>query len=450
MKVSDYKYQSHKNAWKAFVILILGIVLTAILTYFIDKDVESRSKSEYSLICNEIKTKFSIRLQAHAQFLRSGASLFAASDSVTRKEWKLFYEHSNLDKNLPGIQGFGYSQIIPKDQLSKHIHAIRNEGFSDYRIKPEGSREIYTSIIFLEPFAGRNLRAFGYDMFTEPTRRHAMEQSRDSNVAMLSGKVILVQETNKDIQIGTLMYVPVYKNGMPVQTAQERRAAIKGWVYSPYRMNDLMNGILGRWDTLDGKRIHLQIFENNKIANGLLIFDSQSDDTLNHNNLASRTLSIPVNFNGNIWTLYFSQAHEQLSIYESKVAIVFLGGLIISFLMSGLFLSLINIKSRAESIADKLTAELRESEEKYSIIFNNDIYAICIFDLKSLELLDVNDAYTRVYGFTREELISGMTIHDITAEHQASDDATVKATNEGTTFIPLRYHKKKDGTIFPL
>ncbi len=94
---------------------------------------------------------------------------------------------------------------------------------------------------------------------------------------------------------------------------------------------------------------------------------------------------------------------------------------------------------------------LRESEEKYRVIFNNEIYAICIFDLETLRFLDVNNAHEKLYGYSREELVSGvMTIHDITVEHEVSDDATKQAIREGTIFIPLRYHRKKDGTIFPV
>ena len=43
-----------------------------------------------------------------------------------------------------------------------------------------------------------------------------------------------------------------------------------------------------------------------------------------------------------------------------------------------------------------------------------------------------------------------MTIHDITAEQQDSVAATHQAVREGTIFIPLRYHRKRDGTIFPV
>ena len=100
-------------------------------------------------------------------------------------------------------------------------------------------------------------------------------------------------------------------------------------------------------------------------------------------------------------------------------------------------------------ITDRKVAEvaLRESEEKYRVIFNNEIYAILIFDMDTKKLLEVNDAFTRMYGYTRNELLSGMTIHDITVEHEVSDTATEKARSDGTIFIPLRYHKKKDGTI---
>jgi PAS domain S-box-containing protein len=98
----------------------------------------------------------------------------------------------------------------------------------------------------------------------------------------------------------------------------------------------------------------------------------------------------------------------------------------------------------------QLEDDLRESEEKYRIIFNNEIYAICIFDLETLKLLDVNGAFTRLYGYHREELLSRMTIHDITVEHEISDASTRQAIRDGTIFIPVRHHRKKDGTVIPV
>ena len=66
---------------------------------------------------------------------------------------------------------------------------MRAEGFPDYAIHPAGERDPYTNIIYLEPFADRNLRAFGYDMYAEPVRREAMERARDTGLPALSGKI---------------------------------------------------------------------------------------------------------------------------------------------------------------------------------------------------------------------------------------------------------------------
>ena len=138
----------------------------------------------------------------------------------------------------------GFSVLIPRAELARHVRELRQEGFPEYRLKPDGVRELYSAIIYLEPFTGRNLRAFGYDMFSELVRRAAMEQARDTGAAALSGKIVLVQETGADVQAGTLMYVPVYHKGLPLETVAQRRAALQGWVYSPYRMKDLIKGIL--------------------------------------------------------------------------------------------------------------------------------------------------------------------------------------------------------------
>ncbi|PKP15912.1 MAG: diguanylate cyclase, partial [Bacteroidetes bacterium HGW-Bacteroidetes-22] len=231
---------SLKNAWKAFPILIVGLAITVGATYYAKIKTKEIIERDFEYICNEIKIKIDTRIRAHAQLLRSGAAFIAASDTVTQEEWKVYVNNLKLNRNLPGIQGVGYSLIIPKKQLSQHIQSFRKYGFPNYNVMPVGEREIYTSIIYLEPFSGRNLRAFGYDMYSEPIRKKAMELSRDKDFAILSGKVLLKQETEEDIQAGTLMYVPDFKKGMPTNTVEERRAAIKGWVYSPYRMSDLM------------------------------------------------------------------------------------------------------------------------------------------------------------------------------------------------------------------
>ena len=235
----------HRRAWPAWVILVGAIIITILVTLYMKSDVDVQAKREFIFACKDIRGGIDDRLQAHETILLAGAALFDASDKVTSEEWRIFTQRLNVESNFPGIQGIGFALRIPPGRLAQHVEQIRSEGFPDYNVWPEGDRDAYSSVIYLEPFLGRNLRAFGYDMLSEPMRRGAMERARDQNEAALSGKVVLVQETEKDIQAGTLMYVPVYRRGMPTETVEQRREALFGWVYSPYRMTDLMSGILG-------------------------------------------------------------------------------------------------------------------------------------------------------------------------------------------------------------
>ncbi|HEY1405240.1 MAG TPA: PAS domain S-box protein, partial [Spirochaetota bacterium] len=105
-----------------------------------------------------------------------------------------------------------------------------------------------------------------------------------------------------------------------------------------------------------------------------------------------------------------------------------------------------------EDVTDRWNKELSliESEEKFRVIFNNDIYAISMFDAETLKFIDVNDAFVRLYGYAKEELLSDMSVNDITTDIREANLNFAKVIKDGSIFVPLRFHRKKDGTIFPV
>jgi two-component system cell cycle sensor histidine kinase/response regulator CckA len=443
---------AQRHRWGAWGLLAAGLVVTGLAALYGKAMVEAAAHREFDFTCNEIRLNVAARVAACAQILHSGAALFAVAETVEREDWRAFVQGLQVEQLLPGIQGVGFAQWLSREQLTEHIQALQREGFPDYQVTPGGEREAYSAIIYLEPFAARNRRAFGYDMYSEPVRRAAMEQARDENRAALSGKVILVQETDKEVQAGTLMYVPVYRHGLPHETRDQRRAALQGWVYSPYRMTDLMHGTLRDWEVKHkGRQIYLQIYDGAVPSAKTLLYDSQGAGKPPPAAVAGATRLIPLDFAGHRWTLRFSQFGGLATAADyGTVWLVLCAGTSISLLLFGLIFALLGTRATAQRMAQQLTAELRESEEKYRVVFNNEIYAICIFDLETRQFVDVNEAFVRLYGYGRDELLSGLTIHAISAEHQVSDAATAQAVREGTTFIPLRYHRKKDGTVFPV
>ena len=386
----------HSALWNrhlGWIVLVVGLILTASETLHMKSDVELHAEREFNVQCSEIKKNIERRLGEHARILQNGAALFEASDTVTRETWHAFTHHQKFDTQLPGIQGVGFSLLIPREGLTRHVMSMRREGLPEYQLKPVGDRAVYTSIIYLEPFSGRNLRAFGYDMFSEPVRRAAMERARDTDAAALSGKVVLVQETGTDVQAGALMYVPVYHKGLPIETVAQRRAAIQGWVYSPYRMNDLMQGILDGRNLEQEKQLHLRIFDSGQPSPQRLLYECHPavDDKLS--TAVRFTQQIPVDFNGHCWTLRFTQTGGGLtSVDYLRVWLTLGGGMAISLLLFALIRALMNTRAAALRMAEKLTVELTESEQFVTDVLNSLSSNIAVLDSRGV-IVAVNEPW---------------------------------------------------------
>lgn len=203
------------NPVTAWVVLLCSLLLTGLGWYVSNRFVTHRASDRFYFRTEDVQSAVRQRLLEYEQVLRGGVGLFRASQSVGRQRWREYVRTLRIDEYYPGIQGIGFSLRIPREKKEAHIRTVRSEGFPHYTIRPDTVRAEYHSIVYLEPFDWRNQRAFGYDMFTEPVRRAAMERSRDTGFPSLSGKVTLVQETETDVQPGFLMYLPVYRHGQP-------------------------------------------------------------------------------------------------------------------------------------------------------------------------------------------------------------------------------------------
>ena len=395
-----------RSLWGALGLLATGLVVTVLLVLYTRADVEADAQHEFDFTCNEVRLSINARLGACAQLLRCGAALFDATASVERDEWRAFTQGLQLNRQLPGIQGLGFAQLIPREQLAQHVQTIRGKGFPDYQVKPAGERETYSAIIYLEPFSDRNLRAFGYDMLSEPVRRAAMERARDENTAALSGRVILVQETGQEVQAGTLMYVPVYRHGLPIETIEQRRAAIQGWAYSPYRMTDLMRGTLEAWDIKEKHRqLCLQIYDGEVLSKDTLLYDSQSAEDKAIAATARVIRLTPVDFAGRRWTLRFSQIGGLVSTPDyGRVWLVLSSGTIISLLLFGLMLSLLSTRVSARRMAERLTIELRASEAKYRLLIENS-HDIIYTSTADGVFTFVSPAWTALLGHSLNQVV---------------------------------------------
>jgi PAS domain S-box-containing protein len=104
--------------------------------------------------------------------------------------------------------------------------------------------------------------------------------------------------------------------------------------------------------------------------------------------------------------------------------------------------------SNLEGMVEKKTREVKESEKRYRGILEKTPNAMVIFDAKTLLFENVNRAAIDLYGYTEAEFLS-LTPMDVSAEAENTKKAVQNVLAEKYTHVPIRYHKKKDGTVFP-
>ncbi len=359
----------------AWVILLASFAITGFAWHLSDSYMRERARDRFEQRVANIQVSIERRMVEYEATLRGGLGLFNSSEFVSRQEWRTYADSLQLDRYFPGIQGFGFTQVVPASELERHQARLRAEGFHDYAIRPPGSRDPYTAIIYLEPFNVRNRRAFGYDMFSEEVRRVAMERARDTGQPALSGRVRLVQETEADIQHGVLLYLPVYRSGATLAGVAERQSALVGYVYAPFRMRDLMQGILGA-DTGD---VDFWLFDGplatpeTELFRSAELADPASHLSADREFAASRSLTIA----GRTWSLHVAARPAYISGVEAaQPLIVAIGGLTIDLLLFVIIGSIARRRREAEEVARAMTESLRRSNaelEQFAYAASHDM-----------------------------------------------------------------------------
>ncbi len=342
-----------------YIVLAVLLSLSVAGWRFYESLFMERERHRFDMHVNETVKDIAERLDKYEKVLRGGAGLFVASQEVTRDEWRDYYDYWQLSTDYPGIQRVAFSRFIRAQELDQHIEKIRAEGFPGYTVWPEGEREEYVPVVFLEPFDEPGRRVLGFDLFSENLRRSAMERARDTGGAAITEKLELVSRANKN-HPGFLMFIPLYKQISQPHSIEARRATIKGYVMAAFNMHDLMLGIFA-----DIIKINFDIYDGTEITPETRMFDSHVFlDIPADEHQAMFTSHNVLDLYGHQWTLVF----KSLPAFEATVdrytpTGILVAGLLITFLVFLFLMMLQKTGNKALLLAQKLQKAKAEAEE---------------------------------------------------------------------------------------
>lgn len=413
--------------------IVIAIGLTSTWLAARQTELLNERSGERSLAgrANLIEVALRDRLLTYEAVLHSGVGLFQASQGVTAEEWRTFVDQLQLAQSYPGLQGLGFAR--------------RTRAASE---TPESAGDVrdHTSIEYLEPLDTRNRRALGFDMMGEAVRRRAMERARDSGRVVLSGSVMLVQEITAQKQAGFLMYAPLYETPMAPLGVADRRKALVGFVYCPFRAETFLDTVLAD----RARDVHVEIFDTYEGRRAGRLYNNTPSETNDAIDAVERRLDVI----GHTWLLRVTPRREfYASLRTAPVAGVWVAGAAATLLLAGLVWAL--ARSR-EHLSARLAAEqLSGQRARYSYsVLANSLDAYVAIDLDD-RILEWNRQAAAIFGWSEEEARGAQLIDTIVPERYRSEHlAALKSFNTRTPRLvgrrvemPARRRDGKEITI---
>lgn len=253
---------------------LAGIILLGVSALFAQslKTNEALQRHDALEVASErIKQRISTQISA----LYAVRALFLGSENVTRDEFKDFVEAIGISDRARGMQGIGFA--IAHDGTPEDVVTIRSRLERDYGVArgpwPNSTHEHKFPIVYLEPDDERNRAALGYDMFTEATRRKAMNRAWREDRDVATRPVTLVQEIKGEKQVGFLIYLPLFETTETGQKSGGDTQPIKGFVYAAFRAGDLLQTVLTEKPAV---KVDIRAYSDN-ISNESLLFSNSAE-----------------------------------------------------------------------------------------------------------------------------------------------------------------------------
>jgi len=450
----------HLAKWRlsnaeAAITLVLGLLLTSLIAWEAHTNEQRSRQGAFERIAAARSSYVLTHLNNLEKYQLEGLGrFFEASTFVNRQEFSIYTSGLGSD---PAMQAWGWIPVVDRRDLPQFVETARQDGMPNFKVWeldkngqpiPARERDRYYPVLYVAPPAGNEV-VMGYDQGSEQMRRKAIEEAASSRRITATGPITLVQEIED--QIGILVFRPVFAN-----SAQNTPT---GFVAAALRMGNLLQVALGPRYGLEIS-VFLELYYVESGGEPILLAGNTPQEmTAAHfeGQLHSRPYADfqfvqPVHAFGNVFTLVahpgplFNQIYPQRAGWSTT-----LFGIITTGLLTLLTNVLVSRREKLTQLVAERTAELAQSEADYRELFEAESDAIFLIDKQSGKVLQANRAASFLYGYSHAELVT-LKVTDFQEKSKKTPKAAQEdpSDQEKTITIRLDWHKRKNGTIFPV
>lgn len=238
----------HRRFHLAWAVLLICLGAGAIAAMMMRTQAQDLARTQLGQQADAVVLRLHERLLQQQQMLVGAAGMVDAVDTLTPAKWQRYVQRLGATRQEAGLQEMGLSLLITSAGLPAHRAAVRAAGTPQYRVWPPGERAAYAPIVFLTPLTEQNRPGIGLDLLADETRAAVMTQAIETGSTVMTERQSRVQAPAGNASAEFVMIVPVYDRRLPHSTPQERVRAATGFVFSPFDLTGLMQGLTGKPD----------------------------------------------------------------------------------------------------------------------------------------------------------------------------------------------------------
>lgn len=403
---------------RTIVLSLAVFLLISTTAIFLSRNLKNNITAEYQEIFNRGVLNFLVHFDeqknVYTQELFSVQGLFGASNSVERDEWRSFIGALGINvaaKNSPAypIYAMAYIERVMPGGLEAFIKGVRQDksipglDLGQYRVFPSSTSAEYFPIKYVELSEGQPT-SLGFDIGTFPLGRETLLKASAEEDVVSTGDF----EVQFIGEHGVIAVLPVYGNKKPHSTPEEREANLQGFVAAVFKTNSLLKHFS---DSGGNPFINMEVFSGKSADPNNLIYKADELTNLVSNYQVRFKELKNYSFYGKDLAFRFNSAPQLDAEMDARIlpGIVLYGGFIVAFLLAILAYFLMEEKNRVLRLANKMTIDLRASEDRYRTAFSATPDLISITRLSDGMILEVNEGYTHLLGYARDESIGKTT-----------------------------------------
>jgi signal transduction histidine kinase/CHASE1-domain containing sensor protein/integral membrane sensor domain MASE1 len=371
--------------------LMVGVAVAAGAFVVERRDLDHLDDVRFDQLVQTASDRVRERMSVYTNALRAGASMFQASERVTRGEWRRFSEAMGLMERYPGVYGLGVVVPVAPDHLEEFLVWERFDGAPTLQLKsyPDTANarvpgDEHFVVLYLEP-EERNAAGIGVDLSSEAARRAAAIKARDTGHPTVTTQIPLFQDPAR--RPGFLYFLPVYKDLEPAKTVEERRARFRGWIFAPFLTADFFRSALG--DLAD--QVHAEVFEGDSTAADRFLLSTVSGGAYRPVDTGWRKTTTLALVDQPFTLRWYSGANFALESRRDPV-LISCTIVVLAMLLAALIANLQSLRQRATGIAEQMTKALAASNERLHAAINVMEDGFALFDAEDRIVL-YNDGF---------------------------------------------------------